>query len=430
MHFAVMGLASYELWIITVGALACAAAGTIGCFLILRNRALMGDAISHAVLPGLAIGAWFAGSLNSWIVMLGAIIVGILTPYLIDVIQSSGRVNEDASLGIVFTVLFSIGVLIISRMSNIHLDLDCVLFGEIATIHLDPLMIGKRPWGPKAFWTLSGTLLVNVLFIVLFYKELKLSTFDEGLATAMGLRPKVIHYALLALVALTTIAVFESVGVVIVVAMLIAPGAIAYLLTDRLSVMIFLAGCVGVACSALGYGMSMTLGGKVSIAGCIATMAGVLFALTFLFSPRYGYLFQAWRRAQLSRRLSREHLLMVLYRAHEKDQDWVAEKEAFGVEFGHGHIVRKTASRLLRAGSILWENKKLRLTPSGLQQAEPLVRAHRLWESYSERHLGLPPDHVHRSADDIEHFLTPELQEELRTTLEHPERDPHGQKIP
>lgn len=424
------GIRGYELWIMLIGSLVCVSAGVIGCFLILRKMSLMGDAISHAVLPGIAVGAMISGEVTSWPVMLGAVIVGVLTPFLIDLLRQSGRIQEDASLGIVFTVLFSIGAIMISRMNNVHLDLDCVLFGEIATAHLDQVIIGGQPYGPRAVWVLSVVLIVDLLFVALFFKELKLMTFDEGLAEAMGIRPRVIHYMLLGLVAMTTIAAFESVGAIIVVGMLIVPGAVAYLLTDRLGVMLALAGLVGVGCAVGGYVLSVAVGGQVSIAGSMATASGLLFALAFLFSPRYGVAVRAWRRMKLSQRLSSEHLLMTLYRAHEAEEPWVTQETLFAHSLAHGPISEAAARRLMREGMLLWERRQMRLTPTGMKAAGKLVRAHRLWEAFVERELGLPPDHVHRSADDIEHFLHPELQEQLSHALEHPEEDPHGKPIP
>lgn len=428
--FGVLGLQGYELWIMLVGALACAAAGIIGCFLVLRKMSLMGDAISHAVLPGIVLGAWISGSTTSWQVFVGAAVFGVLTPYFVDVLKSSGRVYEDASLGIVFTILFSIGVLMVSRTSNVDLDVECILFGEIATAHLDVLVVNGASWGPRAVWILGGVLLLNIGFIVLFFKELKLMTFDPALAESMGLHPKWVHYALLALVSLTTIAAFESVGAVIVVGMLIAPGAAAYLLTDRLGVMLVLAGFVGVLCSVCGYALTMALGGNVSIAGSMATAAGLLFGVAFLFSPRYGIALVAWKRLQLSRKLAHDHLLMLLYRGHEDGEAWMPASVVFGHRHDHGAIAEATAKRMMRRGELLWEGQQLRLTPSGMLEGERLVRGHRLWEAYLEQHLGLPPDHVHRGADDIEHFLSPELQAQLLQTLEHPEHDPHGKPIP
>ena len=426
-----LGFQDFEIWIVIIGALACSSAGLIGCFLILRRMALMGDAISHAVLPGIVIAVMITGEISSWPVLFGAGLVGVLTPYLVDSLKSTGRVYEDASIGIVFTMLFSLGVILIANMGNVHLDVECVLYGEIATAPFDTWILASgQKLGPRAVWILGGVFLLNVAFIVLFFKELKVCTFDPGLAEAMGLHPKRIHYMLLGMVALTTVAAFESVGSIIVVAMLIAPGAAAYLLTDRLGVMLLLSVGVGVLCSVLGFTMASQMGGKISIAGSMATVAGLLFGVAFLFSPRYGVLVRFWRRFRLRRRLIREHILGDLYRALEKGQDWLSENTLFGQREDDAGLQRKVANKLLHKGMILWESGKLRLTPSGQAEAGSLVRAHRLWELYLEQNLGIPADHVHRSADDIEHFLSPEIQAEIEKKLQYPDTDPHGKPIP
>lgn len=425
-----LGLQSYEWWVIAIGALVCISSGLVGCFLILRKMALMGDAISHSVLPGIAMAAWLTGSLSSFPAILGATIVGLLTPILIDVLRSTGRIHEDASLGLVFTMLFSLGVVMIANMGNIHLDLECVLFGEIATTPFDRWIVNGIDMGPRAFWTIGTVLLLDVGFLLLFYKELKVATFDPILAASMGLRPRLLHYMLLGMVALTTIAAFESVGAILVVAMLIAPGAAAYLLTDRLAVMLALSAVIGALCAGLGYAMALGMGGKVSVAGSMSTMAGLLFTGAFLFSPRYGLVNQAWKRIKLSQRLRREHILSTLYRWEEDGGVWMEQAKMSELLQLSVRKLRRPGQSLMQRGWLLWEDGKMRLTRTGRKRGMELVRAHRLWEAYLENKLGYPPDHVHRDADEMEHFLSPELQRQLELSLDSPTTDPHGKSIP
>jgi manganese/zinc/iron transport system permease protein len=427
-----LGLQSFEWWVIGIGILVCAAAGLIGSFLVLRKMALMGDAISHAVLPGIAIAAWWTGRVSSWPVLVGAAIVGILTPFLVDLLRKTGRLHEDASLGLVFTILFSIGVLIIANMGNkVSIDIDCVLFGEIAMTPFDRIVLSSGlDLGPRAFWTMGVVFILNVAFIAIFYKELKISTFDPILAESMGLKPQLLHYMLLGMVSLTTIAAFESVGAIIVVGMLIAPGAAAYLLTDRLSIMLILAIIVGALCSILGYGLALGLGGKVSIAGSMATAAGILFTLAFLFSPSHGVLTRLWNRRKLSQRLEREHILLALYRKHEKDHAALPLPQLAQIlKLPIGRL-NSYIRALVRKSLVIAQDNALQLTDSGQQEGIRLLRGHRLWETYLEQQLGLPTDHLHQPADDMEHFITPELQEELASALDHPQTDPSGLPIP
>jgi manganese/zinc/iron transport system permease protein len=259
--------------------------------------ALIGDAISHAVLPGIAIAFLISGSRDSVFMLLGAAAFGLLAVLFIQTLQNSG-LQSDASIGIVFTALFAVGVIIISMNArNIDLDLDCVLFGEIAYVQWDTFSVHGVDIGPRAVWILGGTLLLILVLMSLFFKQFKICAFDPALAAACGIPVMLFHYMLMGMVSLTSVASFESVGAILVVGMLIIPAATAYLLTDRLSYMLLYSVLIGVVCSVLGYYTAFWL--DASIAGCMVTVAGCLFVLAFIFSPSHGL---------LSRRISRKQL--------------------------------------------------------------------------------------------------------------------------
>ncbi|HMB52461.1 MAG TPA: metal ABC transporter permease, partial [Thermoanaerobaculia bacterium] len=204
---------SPTLSVLVIGALVGASCATIGSFLVLRRMALLGDAISHAVLPGIALAFLFTGDRSALPMVLGAGALGVLTVLLVELLNRSRRLKEDASIGVVFPALFSVGVLIISRYaSSVHLDLDCVLYGEIAYTPWDLLFWGSQSFGPKALWVTGGVLVVNALFVGVFYKELKISTFDPELAASLGFSPTLLHYGLMTAVSLTVVGSFESVG--------------------------------------------------------------------------------------------------------------------------------------------------------------------------------------------------------------------------
>lgn len=256
--------------------------------------ALVGDAISHAVLPGIAIAFLWSGSRDSLWMLLGATVFGLLTVFFIQSLQAGG-LSSDASIGIVFTALFAVGVILISlNAQHIDLDLDCVLFGEIAYVQWDTLTLGGTDVGPRAVWMLGITLLVILVVIGLFYKQFKLCAFDPALAAACGIPVVLFHYLLMGLVSMTSVASFESVGSILVVGMLIVPAATAYLLTDRLGKMILYAVLIGAASSVGGYIMAYAL--DASIAGCMVAFAGVLFVLALLLSPKHGIVFRYARR--------------------------------------------------------------------------------------------------------------------------------------
>jgi manganese/zinc/iron transport system permease protein len=277
---------NYELWILIVGSLVGINCGIMGCFLILRKLAMLADAISHTVLLGIVMAYLVSESMNGFYMLIGAAIVGLLTAFFIQLLHSGG-IQEDASIGVVFTFLFAIGVILISVFADqVHLDVDHALMGEITFVPWDVVKIGFLPPVPKSFLMLGTVFILNLIFILLFYKELKITSFDPQMAAAIGIPVLLIHYLLMGMVSVTTVASFDSVGAILVVAMLIAPGASAYLLTDKLSVMLVLSGVIGVFSAIAGYYAASML--DVSISGSMATINGLVFFAVFLFSPRKG----------------------------------------------------------------------------------------------------------------------------------------------
>lgn len=280
--------------IITAALVACSCA-LLGCFLILRKMAMVGDAISHAVLPGIVIAFLLSGSRDSLTMVLGAGLIGILTTFLIEFFHKKAKLQTDASIGVTFTWLFAIGVVLISQFADkVDLDQDCVLYGEIAYVPLDLIILGNGTiLGPKAIVVTGIVFIAVVLFITFGFKELFLTTFDPAYASAIGISTVLWHYLLMGAVSVTTVASFESVGAILVVALLIAPAATAYLITDHFISMLLLACGFGVLASIGGYYAAVWLDG--SIAGAIAAVSGFLFMLAFLFSPTHGILFKKIR---------------------------------------------------------------------------------------------------------------------------------------
>ncbi|MGD7022313.1 metal ABC transporter permease [Rossellomorea vietnamensis] len=275
-----------DFWIILIGALVACSCSILGCFLVLRKMSMIGDAISHAVLPGIVLAFLFSGSRDSLFMMIGAAALGLVTVFLIQMFQNNG-VQSDASIGVVFTALFAIGVVLVSLFTRqIDLDLDCVLYGEIAYAPWDTFQIGGMSLGPVAVWGIGSVFLLSILIISLFYKQFKICSFDPAMAAALGIPVVLFHYLLMGLVSLTTVASFESVGAILVVGMIIVPAATAYLLTEKLSSMIFISMGVGIISSIAGYYLAYFL--DASIAGSMISVAGGLFLLVFLFSPSHG----------------------------------------------------------------------------------------------------------------------------------------------
>jgi len=249
---------------------------------------MVGDAISHAVLPGIVIAFLLSGSLSSLPVLIGASITGLLCTFLIEWLNKTARVQGDAAIGMVFTFLFAVGVILISAYAgNADIDQDCVLHGEIAYVPFDLSETGTfLDLLPRQIWILGGVSLLIFTLIKLGYRGLFLTTFDPEFALATGVSLAFWHYLLMGAVSLTTVVAFESVGAILVVAFLIIPAATAYLLTDKLPRMLWISSIFGTLCSIIGYYFAVWIDG--SIAGAIAVVMGIGFFLVLLFAPKRG----------------------------------------------------------------------------------------------------------------------------------------------
>ncbi|MEM0965247.1 MAG: metal ABC transporter permease [Verrucomicrobiota bacterium] len=297
-------------WIVAIGALCAVACSLPGCFLVLRRMSMMGDAISHAVLPGLAIAFLVSGSRASVIMFVGAAIVGVLTAVFTQWISSWGKVDRGASMGIVFTTLFALGLLlIVQAASHVELDAGCVLYGALELTPLDvvaEISVGSTILEvPRAFIVLGIVALLNLFLVILFFKEFRLSSFDPSLGDTIGVSSGLMHYLLMTMVAVTTVASFEAVGSIIVIAMLVVPAATAQLLTDRLGWMLPISAVLGMVAAAAGHIMALTVPvwfgfEDTNTSGMMAVAAGLLFLAAFVLSPRYGLLSKYLARKGLS----------------------------------------------------------------------------------------------------------------------------------
>src|SRR5262245_54572048 len=307
---------SLAIWTIVVAILCNVSCAILGCYLVLRRMSLLGDAISHAVLPGLALTFLLTGSRGGWQMALGAAALGVLTAFLTQGIHKLADVPEDASMGVVFTSLFAVGVILISHAaSQVDLDPGCVLYGAIEFVPLETVPLFGFDI-PRTVQTLGPSLFITVGFVALFWKEFKIVSFDPALAAAMGFRVAIVHYLLMAMVAGVTVASFEAVGSILVIAMLIVPAATGQLLSDRLRGMMAWSIVVAVLSAILGYAGAVKW--NTSVAGMMAVAAGGLFAVAVVLAPRQGIVSQLLRRARLALRIAREDVLARLYRIEER----------------------------------------------------------------------------------------------------------------
>jgi len=357
--------------IVVTGVLVASACAILGCFLVLRRMAMLADAISHAILPGLVAGYAVARGPNLLAGFLGAAAAGLVTVGLVELLKNTRRVGGESAIGIVFPAMFALGTFLVSKyFSNVHLDTDAVLYGNIEFASFDSLIIGGRDLGPQSLWVMSGLCLLNFAFVGLLYKELKLATFDAGLAATLGFSPILIHYALMGMVSLTTVGAFTAVGAILVVALIIVPAATAYLLTDRLPAMIGLAVLSGAIAAVSGYWLAILLDG--SVAGAIATMTGVLFGLALLFSPSQGLVAKARLRRQQRVQFAADTLVVHLMQ-HEGTS---AAEDECRVDHLSGELrwnqvfAEKVIRQALRLNLIERAGDRLALTQPGRQRAE------------------------------------------------------------
>ncbi len=417
-------------WIILTGVLAATSCALLGTFLVLRKMSLLGDALSHAVLPGIAIAFFLSDSRAILPMFIGAAAFGLLTTLLVEAFHRRWAVPEDASIGIVFTALFALGVVLISVYAGqVDLDQECVLYGEIAYTPFDTLLWDNQEYGPRPVWILSGVLIFNLLFVGLLYKELTLASFDPGLSLSVGVSATLIHYLLMGAVSITTVASFESVGAILVVAMLIVPGASAYLWSDRLPRILGLAVIFGAVSAVAGYYLAGLWNS--SIAGAIVVVLGVIFGVSVLVAPRQGLLAKLLQRGRLSIQVAQDHILLGMVRQVETgaDQTWRL-RDALGLASVHPWMARQAMRLLRRKGLVALEaDATVDLTADGRRQGLQLLRGHRLWETYLNQ-LGLPQDHVHGPADAVEHYLDQSLRQEIGGLVADVGLDPQGKRIP
>ncbi len=266
-------------WIILTGTLVATSCGLLGAFLILRKMAMVGDAISHAVLPGIVLAYLIAETRESIPMLIGAAALGVLTTVIIEVLYRNARLQSDASIGITFTWLFAVGIILISLYTGqVDLDQDCVLYGEIAYVPLDLWITkGGTNLGPVTVWMMGGLFILIIALLLIGYRGLQVTTFNPEYAAAIGISTAFWHYLLMSAVSITTVISFESVGAILVVAFLIVPPATAYLLTERLKTMLWLTALFGLTASVGGYYLAVAIDG--SIAGAMSVVAGLQLAI-------------------------------------------------------------------------------------------------------------------------------------------------------
>lgn len=354
----------FEIQIIAViVAVACALPGV---FLVLRKMSMMSDSITHTILLGIVLAFFATHDLSSPFLILSAALMGVATVWLTETLSRTRLLAEDASIGIVFPLLFSIAIILIARYAgSVHLDTDSVLLGELAFAPFDRMVVAGVDIGAKAIYTTGVLLLLNLVVIIVFFKELKIVTFDPILAAILGFLPRLVHYGLMTLVSLTTVGAFQAVGSILVVAFMIGPPVTAYLLTDDLKRMLVLSGAIGAANGILGYQLAALL--DVSIAGSMAVMTGIVFLVVFIFAPHRGLVSTLCRRRSQKMQFAKMTFLFHLFN-HEGSED---ESREAGIDTILTHLhwsasfTKDIMGRLQSEGCIEFADGVVKLTDRG-----------------------------------------------------------------
>lgn len=413
------------IYVLTGASLFGISAGVLGCFALLRRRALVGDALSHAALPGVCLAFMLSGGIkNPFYFLLGATISGLAGSLSIDAIVKNSRIKEDTAIGLILSVFFGVGILLLTHIQHQSYGnqsgLDMFLFGQAAAMLSNDV---------KLFSALALLLLAAVGLI---YKEFKLIAFDSDFAQSIGLPVRWLDFSLTLLLVLIVTAGLQAVGVVLMAAMLITPPAAARQWTDRLPIMILLSGLFGGVAGASGALIS-SLAPRMPTGPWIVVVATAFFAVSIALAPRRGMIPRFYRHWSNARSIKLENILRTLYRLKEDDAH---SAPVLDLLLRYRKLSRREAIKLLKVltckdlvikgtapGS--W-----RLSGTGEKEARRLVRRHRLWEVYLTEYLGMGKSSVHADAEEIEHVLTPELEAELEIMLNRPTHDPHNRVIP
>ena len=398
--------------------------GVLGCFALLRRQSLLGDALAHAALPGVCLGYLVAGAKSPLPLFAGALAAGLVGALFILATVRWSRVKEDSAIGIVLSVFFGLGIVLLTYIQKLpagnQSGLDKYLFGQAATLGTDDVRL--------AAW-LSAAVLAAV---ALGYKELKLLSFDREFAASLGLPVRTAEVALTMLLVVAVVVGLRTVGVVLIVATLITPAAAARQWTDRLGWMVVFAAAIGAASGALGALASASVA-RLPTGPAIVLVASAVLVVSLLFAPRRGLAWAKLRERRVAARIRRENLLKDLYRLGESAGCWTGFAPApllMGVRGQTARELSRSARPLVERGLLERTGDALRLTARGLGEAARVVRKHRLWELYLTRRLELARDHVHRDAEAMEHALTDAAVADLERQLGYPTTDPHGRPIP
>ena len=390
--------------------------GVLGVFIVLRNMSLLGDALSHSVLPGIVVSFIFFGY-NPLGFFMGAMAAGLVSTTLITWIQQNAKTRNDAAIGIVFTVMFSLGIMGISWLNNkenVHLDLKDFLFGNVLAVTPSDLVMA------------AIVSVYSIATIILFYRYFFATTFQPVVAQVMGISVQATHYLLMFMLSFTVVSAMRTVGVILVVAMLITPAATALLYYNQLKKVLVLSGFLGLFASLSGFILAVLMDTNPGPMMVIA--AGLLYAVSVFFAPEKGLVRKWLNLKKQGNKVIREDILKWMLK-NEFVQQSDVQKTANHLGLNEGALQRHL-HHLEKSGMVTYENGLPHLSVKGQESGENIVRAHRLWETYQVSTMGLKEEQIHSEAERLEHKLTPDILNEVEEKLGFPKTDPHGSPIP
>ncbi|SFC18353.1 manganese/zinc/iron transport system permease protein [Flexibacter flexilis DSM 6793] len=396
----------------------------VGCFSFLRKRALVGDAVAHSVLPGVCLAFMLSGTKNPLWLLLGAFVTGWLSLLSIDFISKNSKLKEDTSIGLVLSVFFGIGILLLTHIQQSgeasQSGLDKFLFGKAASL------IGSD------LWLFLGVVSVLLLITFLFFKEFTLLSFDKQYAAALGLPVRGLELLLTTLTVLAVVIGIQSVGVVLMAAMLITPAAAARYWTHDIRKMVALAATFGAISGITGAYISYAAP-AMPTGPWIVLVVSLLAVVSFSFAPRKGIVGSLLLQRKNRLQIIEENILKALFHLGEQENDFFKHRSFEEIIIKRDiepSQLRTGLRRLRQHGYVLKEHGLWTLTPEGQQRGKRVTKLHRLWEMYLTTHLNIAPDHVHDDAETMEHIITPEIERALEEQLRFPTTDPHGENIP
>jgi manganese/zinc/iron transport system permease protein len=410
---------------VVIGAvLLASSAGVVGTFTFLKKQALVGDAVAHAVLPGICLAFLLSGTKNPAILIIGAFSTGWLSLVIMDYITRHSKIKEDTAIALILSVFFGVGILLLTYIQKTgnaaQTGLQSFLFGKAAALVGSDLIV------------FAVIALILIVTVILFFKELKLIAFDENFASSIGLPVYRLNLLLTSLTVLAVVTGIQAVGVVLMAAMLITPAAAARFWTNDILKMTLIAASLGALSGLAGAYVSYTAP-SMPTGPWIVMIISAIALISFFIAPERGIISRMIQQRQLQRQIMDENLLKELYHLGEKDNNNFIErtlKELIEERYFPKQLLKGSLKRLSKRGFVREQDDKWSFTAAGFEKGKRVVKLHRLWELYLSTYMEIAPDHVHEDAETIEHVITPELEAELEHLLDFPKTDPHDKAIP